>query len=108
MKEIFDQIFHIILMRLFKASILINIFFVIIIYYLGYHLIYGSFNIQNYLVYKFEEKIWKQKKEILDKNVADVAMDLNALRLEKEDYLEELQIQNNPFHDEGETVLKLD
>ena len=35
-------------------------------------------------------------------------MDLNALRLEKEDYLEELQIQNNPFHDEGETVLKLD
>ena len=95
-------------MKFFKASILVKIFFVIIIYYLGYHLIYGSFNIQNYLVYKFEEKIWKQKQETLDKNIADVAMDLNALRLGQEDYLEELQFQKNPLPNEGETVLKLD
>ena len=66
-------------MKLFKASILVNIFFVFIIFYLAYHLIYGNFNIQNYLVYKFEEKIWKQKQETLDKNIADVAMDLNCL-----------------------------
>ena len=57
---------------------------------------------------KFEEKIWKQKQETLDKNIADVAMDLNALRLGQEDYLEELEIQKNPLPNEGETVLKLD
>ena len=71
-------------------------------------MIYGNFNIQNYLVYKFEEKIWKQKQETLDKNIADVAMDLNALRLGQDDYLEELEIQKNPLPNEGETVLKLD
>ena len=95
-------------MKFFKASILVNIFFVFIIFYLAYHLIYGSFNIQNYLVYKFEEKIWKQKQETLDKNIADVAMDLNALRRGQDDYLEELQIQSKPLPNEGETVLKLD
>ena len=95
-------------MKFFKVTILVNIFFVFIIFYLAYHLIYGNFNIQNYLVYKFEEKIWKQKQETLDKNIADVAMDLNALRLGQEDYLEELQIQKNPLPNEGETVLKLD
>ena len=46
-------------MKLFKASMLVNIFFVLVISYLAYHLVYGKFNIQNYLVYKFEEKIWK-------------------------------------------------
>ena len=95
-------------MKLFKASMLVNIFFLLVIFYLAYHLVYGKFNIQNYLVYKFEEKIWKQKQETLDKNIADVAMDLNALRLGQEDYLEELGIQNNPLPNEGETVLKLD
>ena len=35
-------------------------------------------------------------------------MDLNALRLEQEDYLEELRFQKNPLPNEGETVLKLD
>ena len=47
-------------MKLFKASMLVNIFFILVICYLAYHLVYGKFNIQNYLVYKFEEKIWKQ------------------------------------------------
>ena len=95
-------------MKLFKASMLVNIFFLLVIFYLAYHLVYGKFNIQNYLVYKFEEKIWKQKQETLDKNIADVAMDLNALRLGQEDYLEELEFQKNPLPNEGETVLKLD
>ena len=71
-------------------------------------MIYGNFNIQNYLVYKFEEKIYKQKQDILDKNIRDLAMDLDALYNQKEDYLEELQIQKNPLPNEGETVLKLD
>ena len=95
-------------MKLFKASTLVNIFFILVICYLAYHLVYGKFNIQNYLVYKFEEKIWKQKQETLDKNIADVAMDLNALRLGQEDYLEELQFQKNPLPNEGETLIKLD
>ena len=68
-------------MKLFKASMIVNVFFVFVICYLSYHLVFGNFNIQNYLVYKFEEKIWKQKQEKLDKNISDVAMDLNALRL---------------------------
>jgi len=95
-------------MRLFKASILVNIFFIFIIFYLAYHLVYGNFNIQNYLVYKFEEKIYKQKQEILDKNISDIAMDLNALYNQRNDYLEELQIEKNPLPNYGETVLKLD
>ena len=54
-------------MRLFKAGMLVNIFFILVICYLAYHLVYGKFNIQNYLAYKFEEKIWKQKQETLGK-----------------------------------------
>ena len=95
-------------MKFLNASILVNIFLIFIIVYLAYHLIYGNFNIQNYLVYKFEEKIYKQKQDILDKNFNDLAMDLDALYKQKEDYLEELQIQKNPLPNEGETVLKLD
>ena len=95
-------------MKNFNAGILLNIVFIFIIFYLTYHLIYGKFNIQNYLVYKFEERVYKEKREILDKNIADVAMDLNALRLNKEDYLEELQLLQTPLPQVGETVLKLD
>ena len=44
-------------MKFLKASSLINFFFIFVLIYLIYHTVYGKFNIGNYLIYQFEEKL---------------------------------------------------
>ena len=95
-------------MKFLKASSLINFFFIFVLIYLIYHTVYGKFNIGNYLIYQFEEKMYKKLQSNLDQKMLDINIDLHSFYSNKEDYMDEITKQNNPNIQDGETILKLD
>ena len=95
-------------MKFLKANILVNFFFVFVLIYLIYHTVYGKFNIGNYLIYQFEEKMYKKLQSNLDQKMLDINIDLHSFYSNKEDYIDEITKQNNPNIQDGETILKLD
>ena len=95
-------------MKFLKASSLINFFFIFVLIYLVYHTVYGKFNIGNYLIYQFEEKMYKKLQSNLDQKMLDINIDLHSFYSNKEDYIDEITKQNNPNIQDGETILKLD
>ena len=95
-------------MKFLKASSLINFFFIFVLIYLIYHTVYGKFNIGNYLIYQFEEKMYKKLQSNLDQKMLDINIDLQSFYSNNEDYIDEITIQNNPNIQDGETILKFD
>ena len=95
-------------MKFLKASSLINFFFIFVLIYLIYHTVYGKFNIGNYLIYQFEEKMYKKLQSNLDQKMLDINIDLHSFYSNKEDYIDEITKQNSPNIQDGETLLKLD
>ena len=95
-------------MKSLKASSLIKFFFIFVLIYLIYHTVYGKFNIGNYLIYQFEEKMYKKLQSNLDQKMLDINIDLHSFYSNKEDYIDEITKQNNPNIQDGETILKLD
>ena len=94
-------------MRFSGSKLLLNLFFVFILFYLTYHIFNGRYNIQNYLINKFELKLFQDFHYNLKQKSTAVDMDLKALYYEGEDFIDELSKQNSlPLS--GETVLKLD
>tara|TARA_B100001113_G_C20575275_1_gene390787 strand:- start:40 stop:327 length:288 start_codon:yes stop_codon:yes gene_type:complete len=94
--------------KFLKASSLINFFFIFVLIYLVYHTVYGKFNVGNFLIYKFEEKMYKKLQSNLDQKMLDINIDLHSFYSNKEDYIDEITKQNNPNIQDGETILKLD
>ena len=73
-------------MKFLKANILINFFFLFVLIYLIYHTVYGKFNVGNYLIYQFEEKMYKKLQSNLDQKMLDINIDLHSFYSNKEDY----------------------
>tara|TARA_B100001109_G_scaffold134957_1_gene109858 strand:+ start:172 stop:459 length:288 start_codon:yes stop_codon:yes gene_type:complete len=94
--------------KFLKASSLINFFFIFVLIYLVYHTVYGKFNVGNFLIYKFEEKMYKKLQSNLNQKMLDINIDLHSFYSNKEDYIDEITKQNNPNIQDGETILKLD
>jgi len=94
--------------KFLKASSLINFFVIFVLIYLVYHTVYGKFNVGNFLIYKFEEKMYKKLQSNLDQKMLDINIDLHSFYSNKEDYIDEITKQNNPNIQDGETILKLD
>lgn len=94
-------------MRFFNPKILLNIVFVFLLFYLIYHTLNGKYNLQNYLINKFELKLFQDFHYNLKQKSLAVDMDLKALYYEKDDFLDELSKQfSEP--ESGEILLKLD
>ena len=84
-----------------------NIFFILLLSYLAYHTFNGRYNIQNYLINKFELKLFQDFHYNLKQKTLAIDMDLNALRNESDDFLDELSKQfSEP--ENGEILFKLD
>jgi len=94
--------------KFLKASSILNFFFVFVLIYLIYHTIYGKFNIGNFLIYQYEERMYKKYQSNLDQKMLDINIDLNSFYHNKEDYIDELANQKNINIEEGETIIKLD
>ena len=94
-------------MRFFSSKILVNILFIFVLFYLVYHTFNGKYNVQNFLINKFELKLFQDFQYSLKQKTLAIDMDLNALRNESDDFLDELSKQfSEP--ENGEILFKLD
>ena len=94
-------------MRFFGSKLVLNLFFIFFLFYLTYHIFNGRYNIQNYLINKFELKLFQDFHYNLKQKSTAVDMDLKALYYEGEDFIDELSNQDS-LPQLGETILKLD
>ena len=95
-------------MKFLKANSIINLFFAFVLIYLIYHTIYGKFNIGNYLIYQFEQKMYIKLQETLKKNMIDLNVDLHSFYSNKDDYIDEISKQKNTNPTDSEVIIKLD
>ena len=94
-------------MRFISSKILVNILFIFVLFYLVYHTFNGKYNVQNFLINKFELKLFQDFQYSLKQKTLAIDMDLNALRNESDDFLDELSKQfSEP--ENGEILFKLD
>ena len=94
-------------MRFFSSKILVNILFIFVLFYLVYHTFNGKDNVQNFLINKFQLKLFQDFQYSLKQKTLAIDMDLNALRNESDDFLDELSKQfSEP--ENGEILFKLD
>ena len=96
------------MLKVFNVKNLLNFLFFFIIFYLIYHSVHGKYNIQNYLILKYEERMYQDFRYNLKQGIADTNMDILAIRNEKEDMLDEISKRNNPTPRDGEIVIKID
>ena len=95
-------------MRLFKISNILNLFFLLILFYLGYHLVHGQYTIQNFLIYKFEKQIFEDFNYRLKNEIITVNKDIYALHYDMADMKDEVMKRQYPFPVDGEVLIKLD
>ena len=94
-------------MKFFSSKILINLFFILLIFYLTYHILIGRYTLQNYFINKFELKLFQDFHYNLKQKSLAVDMDLEALYYQYDDFMDELSKQN-VLPDSGEIIIKLD
>ena len=94
-------------MKFFSSKILINLFFIFIIFYLTYHILIGRYTLQNYFINKFELKLFQDFHYNLKQKSLAVDMDLKALYYQYDDFMDELSKQN-VLSDSGDILIKLD
>jgi len=85
-----------------------NFFFLFMFCYLIYHTLNGNFNIQNYLITKFEKKMFEDFNYRLKQNIESVNKDIFALHYGFEDMIDEVTKRKNPLPVNGEVLVKLD
>lgn len=95
-------------MRILKIKNTLNLFFLLVVFYLIYHSFYGKYNIQNYLIFQFEERMYLDFHHNLKKEIDDINVDILALLAEDDDMLDEIIKNLNPSPREGEIVIKID
>ena len=87
---------------------LYNFVFFFIVFYLVYHSINGQYNIQNYLITKFEKKMFEDFNYRLKNEIITVQKDIYALHYQMDDMMDEVNKRKHPLPLNGEVLIKLD
>ena len=96
---------------IFKNFFNLNIFFsfiiVFVLFYLCYHLLYGKYNIGNYLINDFKEKLLINEYNNLTIKISSIDKDLNALYTNKDDFIDEITKKKYGNTSSGEVLIKI-
>ena len=95
-------------MRIFKTSLIVNFFCLFIFIYLIYHTLHGQYNVQNYLISKYEKRMYEDFNYKLKQSLVDVNKDIFALHYSFDDMVDEITKRKMPLPAEGEVLIKLD
>ena len=80
--------------NLFNLNIFYSFISVFVLLYLCYHLFYGKYNIGNYLINDFKEKLLINEYNNLTSKISSIDKDLNALYTNKDDFIDEITKKN--------------
>jgi cell division protein FtsB len=93
--------------NLFNLNIFYSFISVFVLLYLCYHLFYGKYNIGNYLINDFKEKLLIDEYNNLTSKISSIDKDLNALYTNKDDFIDEITKKKYGNTSSDEVLIKI-
>jgi cell division protein FtsB len=93
--------------NLFNLNIFYSFISVFVLLYLCYHLFYGKYNIGNYLINDFKEKLLINEYNNLTSKISSIDKDLNALYTNKDDFIDEITKKKYGNTSSDEVLIKI-
>jgi len=84
-----------------------NFLIIFILLYLFYHLIYGKYNIGNYLINDFKKTILNENLIDLNLKISSIDKDLYSLYTNKDDFIDEIAKKKYEYTSPGELLIKI-
>ena len=75
--------------------------------YLFYHLIYGKYNVGNYLINDFKKIILNDNLDDLNLRISSIDKDLYSLYTNKDDFIDEIAKRKYEYTSPGELLIKI-
>ena len=84
-----------------------NFVIIFILLYLFYHLIYGKYNVGNYLINDFKKIILNDNLDDLNLRISSIDKDLYSLYTNRDDFIDEIAKRKYEYTSPGELLIKI-
>ena len=84
-----------------------NFMIIFMLLYLFYHLIYGKYNVGNYLINDFKKIILNDNLDDLNLKISSIDKDLYSLYTNKDDFIDEIAKRKYEYTSPGELLIKI-
>ena len=84
-----------------------NFVIIFMLLYLFYHLIYGKYNLGNYLINDFKKIILNDNLDDLNLKISSIDKDLYSLYTNKDDFIDEIAKRKYEYTSPGELLIKI-
>ena len=84
-----------------------NFVIIFMLLYLFYHLIYGKYNVGNYLINDFKKIILNDNLDDLNLKISSIDKDLYPLYTNKDDFIDEIAKRKYEYTSPGELLIKI-
>ena len=84
-----------------------NFVIIFMLLYLFYHLIYGKYNVGNYLINDFKKIIINDNLDDLNLKISSIDKDLYSLYTNKDDFIDEIAKRKYEYTSPGELLIKI-
>ena len=84
-----------------------NIVIIFMLLYLFYHLIYGKYNVGNYLINDFKKIILNDNLDDLNLRISSIDKDLYSLYTNRDDFIDEIAKRKYEYTSPGELLIKI-
>jgi cell division protein FtsB len=93
--------------NLLSFSTFSNFVIIFMLLYLFYHLIYGKYNVGNYLINDFKKIILNDNLDDLNLKISSIDKDLFSLYTNKDDFIDEIAKKKYEYTSSGELLIKI-
>ena len=93
--------------NLLSFSTFSNFVIIFMLLYLFYHLIYGKYNVGNYLINDFKKIILNDNLNDLNLKISSIDKDLFSLYTNKDDFIDEIAKKKYEYASSGELLIKI-
>ena len=84
-----------------------NFVIIFMLLYLFYHLIYGKYNVGNYLINDFKKITLNDNLNDLNLKISSIDKDLYSLYTNKDDFIDEIAKRKYEYTSPGELLIKI-
>ena len=84
-----------------------NFVIIFMLLYLFYHLIYGKYNVGNYLINDFKKIILNDNLDDLNLKISSIDKDLYSLYTNKDDFIDEIAKRKYEYTSPGELLINI-
>ena len=84
-----------------------NFVTIFMLLYLFYHLIYGKYNVGNYLINDFKKIILNDNLDDLNLRISSIDKDLYSLYTNRDDFIDEIAKRKYEYTSPGELLIKI-